>query len=65
MNLQWFLSLFFCAKISKFPFFFYFRKVSLLHEFSRKIQIPRQKIEVKVSDHFNYKSKGVGLAWSS
>jgi len=59
-----FVSLFLCQNF-KIPIFFYFRKVSLLHEFSRKIQIPRQKIEVKVSDHFNYKSKGVGLAWSS
>ena len=47
---------FFCAKISQFL---------ILQEFSRKIQIPRQKIEVKVSDHSNYKSKGVGLASSS
>jgi len=51
--------------VPKFQNSHFFRKVLLLHEFSRKIQIPRQKIEVKVSDHFKYKSKGVGLACSS
>ena len=61
MNLQWFLSLFFCAKISKFPFLFILGKYHYCMNLVEKYKYQDKRLKLKYPIILIIKARA--LAW--